>query len=330
MEFQKNKKYDVFGIGNPLIDFLVQIDEDEFLNFNLAKGTCTVMEEDEIEKISSQLEKYEFTKSPGDATANTITTLGKLGANVVYAGKVGNDEYGLYYEQDLIASKVKPNLNKHAKKTGKAIALVTPDTERTFAVNLGAAYHLEKEDLFEEDLKNSKILHLTGYQLDNETIRSTCLHAIKIAKENNVKVSIDLADINMINSNKEIMKEIIKDADIIFANEQEAIALTGKTGLDVINEISKNTDLVCIKIGENGSWIKYENTIIKIEPVKTKAIDTTGAGDNYAAGILYGITHNMKIDDAAHLASVLAAKAVSKIGARLSEEELKDLDLKQA
>jgi len=319
------KIFDVFGIGNPLIDFVVKISENEFMEFNLKKGACHIMEEEELEEFFEKIKKYGIIKNMGDATANTLNTIAQLGGNVVYAGKVGKDEHGLYYEKELMKAGVKTNIKKHHKRTGRVIALVTEDAERTFVVNLGAACFLEKEDLFEEDIKRSKILYITAYQLENERLKETCLHAIDIAKKNNVKIAIDLADVNVIKKIKEEIKEIIKDVDIIFANEEEAKVFTNSEGKAMFDYFPKSIELVCIKRGSKGSWIRYRDEVKEIKPFKVKAIDSTGAGDNYAAGILYGLTHGMTVEGAAELASYLGAKVTEKYGGRLEKEDLKGM-----
>jgi len=322
---KEKKIFDVFGIGNPLVDFIIKINNKEFMEFNLKKGACHIMEQEELENFFNKLKRYELIKEMGDATANTLVTIAQLGGNVVYAGKIGNDEHGIYYEKELIKAGVKSNIKKHTKKTGRVIAFVTEDKERTFVVDLGASCFLEKEDLFEEDIKKSKILYLTGYQLENKRLRETCLHAINIAKENNVKIAIDLADVNVIKKINQELREIINYVDVLFANEKEAEEFIKNKGKNMLVSFPKNIELVCIKRGSKGSWIMHNNKIMEIKPFKARAIDTTGAGDNYAAGILYGLTHNIDIRASAKLASYLGAKSTEKYGARL---KLKNLDLK--
>ena len=133
------KIFDVFGIGNPIIDFLVRVNEEEFRQCNLKKGMCHIMEENEIEPLFESIKGRDIVKRPGDATANTLNTIAQLGGNVVYTGKIGNDEYGTYYEKEIVRAGIKSNIKKGDKRTGRVIVFVTPDAERTFAVNLGAA-----------------------------------------------------------------------------------------------------------------------------------------------------------------------------------------------
>ena len=321
-------KYDVFGIGNALMDFLIEIREDEFLELDLKKGQFHMIDEKKSRQILEQVKNKEIKLAPGGSTANTLHGIAILGGNVVFCGKVGKDKHGDIYEQKIVQHKIKSNIARCNKNiTGHAITFITPEGERTFAVHLGAAINLQKEEVFYEDLKNSKILHIEGYQLEDKNLREVSIHAMKFAKENKIKVSIDLADPGVVLRNKEDIRKIVTEyADIVFANEEEAKAFTGKHGSDALDEIASIVEIAIVKIGKEGSLIKKGNETHKIKGIPAKTIDTTGAGDMYAAGFLYGLTHGHNLKVCGDLGSHYAAKVVQQIGARLDKIDPKEIE----
>ena len=320
-------KYDIFGIGSALMDFLIEVEHNELLELNLNKGQFHLIDEDTSKRLLKKIEKYNVKTSPGGSSANTLYGAAILGNSVVFCGKVGKDSHGDIYEEKMLKNGVKPKLARSDKITGHAITFITPDSERTFAVHLGASLHLKKEDVFFEDLKNSKILHIEGYQLEDKALRDVSLHAMDFAKKHNIKISIDLGDPGIVSRNKKDIKDMIKKyADIVFANEEEAKALTGLKPLEALNEIAKLTNIAIVKVGKGGSYIKKEGTIHEIPGYKVKAIDTTGAGDMFAAGVLYGISKNHNLKVAGHIGSYFASKVVEQIGARLDKINKKEVE----
>lgn len=315
-------KYDIFGIGSALMDFLIEVDNNELVELNLNKGQFHLIDEEHSKKLLKKIETYKVKTAPGGSSANTLYGVAILGGNVVFCGKVGKDKHGDIYEQKMIEGNVKPKLGRSEDITGHAITFITPDTERTFAVHLGASMQLQKEDVFFEDLEHSKILHIEGYQLEDPELRQVSLHSMDFAKKHGIKISIDLGDPGVVSRNKADIKKMVKDyADIVFANEDEAKALTDLEPLEALNEISKVTDIAIVKIGKEGSFIKQGDTIYEIKGYKADAVDTTGAGDMFAAGVLYGITQDLDLKSAGHIGSYYASKVVEQIGARLDKAD---------
>jgi len=310
--------YDIFGIGSAIMDFLIQIEHNELVEFNLKKGQFHLIDEEHSKKLLKEIESHKVITAPGGSSANTVYGAAILGSNVVFCGKVGKDKHGDIYEQKMQGPTMKPILARSDKMTGHSITFITPDTERTFAVHLGAAMQLKKEDVFFEDLKQSKILHIEGYQLEDKQLREVSLHAMKFAKENGVKVSIDVGDPGIAKRNREDITQMIREyADIVFMNEDEAKSLTDLEPLEALNIISKLADITIVKVGKDGSYIKQGDTIHQIPSYSAKAIDTTGCGDMYAAGVLHGIAKGHSLKVSGHIGSFYASKVVEKIGARL-------------
>ncbi len=319
-------KTDVIGIGNSLIDLLIRVDHEVINELNLKNGSMHLVNDAEVKKILARIKSERVKIAPGGDVANTLAGIALLGGNAVFCGKVGDDEHGAMYEEHMKKGGVKTKLAKAKGITGKAITFITPDSERTFATYLGVACDLRKDEVDKEDIVNSKFLHVTGYQLESPIIRETTLNALDIAKANGVKISIDLADPRLVERNLEDMKKIVKKyANVLFMNEQEAKAFTNKEAENALEELANFVDIAVVKLGEKGSIIKQGNSVIKINSHKVKAVDTTGAGDMYAAGFLYALSKGRNIKVAGNIASYVSAKVVEQVGARLdkiSKEEI--------
>ena len=324
------KKYDVIGIGAALLDFIIEVDDDMLDEMDLNKGEMHLIEEEKSKEILKKLENYGIKIAPGGSSANTLAGVNVLGGNAVFLGKIGKDKYGDIYEQKTADAGVNSRLSRHdAAITGHAITFITPDAERTFATHLGASVHFRKEDIFEEEVKASKILHIEGYQLEDPETRKASSYAMEIAKENNVKVSIDLSDPGIIERNLEDLKKLVKEyADIIFVNEKEADAFTGKKEEEALHEIYEMCEIAIVKLGGKGSLIKAGDMIYRIPSYKTNVVNTNGAGDMYAAGILYGIANGIEMEKAGKMASYAASKVVSSVKARLEKMDLDNVEKK--
>jgi len=313
------KTNDVIGLGNALMDFLVEVEDSFIEQLGVNKGQFNLIEEEETAKsILQQLGHLDIKMVSGGSVANTIKGIARLGGKTVLYGKVGADNYGQAFIDDVRGYGIIPKITRSEQTTGHVISLVTPDAERTMSAYLGATMTYTKEEVLSglsEYIQSSKILHLEGYQLDNQA-KEVVLHAMELAKQHNTKVSIDVSDPGVIERNKDILKEIVKDyVDIIFLNEDEAKAYTGLEEEEALKKIAEDVDIAVVKLGKRGSLIYHNNQVYKIDPVLVDAVDTTGAGDTFAAGFLYGYTQNWTLDKAGKLGSIMAAKIVEQMGA---------------
>jgi sugar/nucleoside kinase (ribokinase family) len=317
--------YEIIGISHPLIDICIEVDELLINKFNLKKGQFNLVDSAEITTILSEIDTTKSKIQLGGSVSNTLAGLNLLGVKVAEYGKIGTDKYGELIKKDKEEKQIGDFLSKHELPTGTVINLITPDAERTFAVCLGAATELNEQDIKDDDLKKTKIIHFTGYELESPKVKLAIRKAIGIAKEKNILISLDLADPGVVQRNLIELKSFIKNnVDILFANEEEAIEFTGKSpekALDVLGEI---VDYAIVKIGDKGSYIKvsHSGNTFKIKPYKITPKDTTGAGDMYAAGILYGILNNLEMEKAGEIASYSSAKIVENIGARLEKLDI--------
>ncbi|MEA2037673.1 MAG: adenosine kinase [Nanoarchaeota archaeon] len=320
-------KHDVVSIGNPLMDILIDVEEDFLKEINLVKGNMHLVDEKTIEEIEGKLDKNKIKLAPGGSEANTLTALAMLGHKVVYFGKVAEDAHGEQYHNKLVESGVISKVIKVGGVTGRAVTFITPDSERTFATHLGVAPELEDNEINEGDIMEARFLHLTAYILLSEKTRKAAMLALEIAKKNNVKVCFDVADPNVVKGNKDIIKSVIEDyADIVIANEEEAKAFTGQEAESAVETLSKLVGIAVVKIGREGSLIKEKDSIIRIPGFKANAVDTTGAGDIYAAGFLYGLLNDFSLDVCGKIASFIASKVVEVKGARLEKMPVDDIN----
>lgn len=313
--------YDVTGIGSPLLDIIIEVEDEILFKIGLKKGHMHLIDEDKSKEILNILENYPMEIAPGGSSANTLAGISNFGGKCIFFGKVGNDSYGDLYIRESERVGVETMLSKLEKKTGHAITLITPDSERTFATHLGAALHFRQEDVIESYIKNSKILHIEGYLLELPEIREATIYAMSIAKANNVKVSIDLSDASLISRIPDVIDKVVNEySNIVFVNEDEARAFTGKESMDALNMIYSMCDIAVVKLGAEGSLIKKDNDVYTIPAYRTNVVNTNGAGDMYAAGVLYGISNDLPIERAGKIGSYTSSLIVSQTGARLNEK----------
>ena len=322
------KEFDVVGIGNVLVDILVKVDDEKIDEFGVKKGVFNPVNEVTIENITKEIAHLNPKITPAGSCPNTIMGIAALGGKCALFGKVGKDNYGIFYESFLKQLKITSNLSvSNEFHTGKCICLITPDAQRTLVADLGAARYLEKNDIIENQIKNTSHLHLTAYELERPNVREAAISGIVAAKESGATVSIDLADPETIKRHRQVIDDIVRNhADILFANESEAKTFTGKENLEeAIDDLSKYADMVILKIGKDGSLIKHLEKTYKIPPYPVKAIDTTGAGDLYASGFLWAYTQNKPIELCGKIGSFVASKIVSQIGAILESNLSEDI-----
>ncbi len=309
----------VLGIGNALVDIMTKLPDDSTLEtFSLKKGSMQLSEKDFSDQINDATIDFEKLQSSGGSAANTIHGLASLGVPTGYIGKVGDDEFGVFFSNDMKAHSIQPFMLKGKTETGRAIALISPDSERTFATFLGAAIELADIDLNADQFKDYKYLHIEGYLVLNQPLMNK---AAQLARENNMKISLDLASFNVVEDNLEFLKEYVKNnVDIVFANEEEAKAFTGKEPEEALNEMAEQSEIAVVKVGKNGSLVKSNNAVFNISPIKAIPVDTTGAGDLYASGFLYGLANKLPLDECGRIGSLCAGKVIEVIGSKMSNE----------
>ncbi len=311
----------VIGIGNALTDIVIPLSSYDLIDeLELPHGGMVMIDNEKFEYILNKTKDLEKSYVAGGSAANTTYGLSKLGVDTSFIGKVGDDEIGALYEKDLTTNGIKSLLQKSkSTHTGCAITFVTPDSERTFATYLGAASELSVDDLKDEYFIGKDLLHIEGYLLFNyELVRSV----MELAKKHGLKVSLDLAAHNFVMDNRDEITDIVKTyVDVCFANEEESKALTAvepEKALDVIADYCK---YAIVKLGSKGSLVKQGDNFEKIDIVKAVPVDTTGAGDLFASGFLYGLINKNSLKECGNLGSLLGATVIQNYGARINNED---------
>ena len=315
------KKYKVTGIGNAILDITSKVTEEFLIENNIEKNIMKLIDDITSEKLYSLLNKKKL--CVGGSVANSMIALSKLGLYTSYVGKISKDEMGKNFTNDMNKSNVffKPNFSSNFSSTGKCICLITPDGERSMCTNLGASKYIKKEDIKVEVLKNTEILYLEGYVLDNDKSLEVFSAAIDIVKKNNGKIALTLSDPYCVKRNIDSINLVIENQiDFLFCNEEE---LKIFTGIDDVNKAIKKCpkaikNIVCT-LGGKGSTV-YNSSEAKIVKTKSvKPIDTTGAGDYFAAGFLYGVLSSKTLTASAEIGNKLAGEIILEFGSRLSE-----------
>ncbi|MDD5508025.1 MAG: adenosine kinase [Bacteroidales bacterium] len=314
----------VLGIGNALVDIIVTLEDDTLLKeFHLPKGSMQLVDRAFSDHILNETGSLRKTISSGGSCANTIHGLASLGVETGFIGKICHDEFGTFFLDDLRSRQIRPFLFFSPTETGRAISLVSPDKERTFATFLGAAMELSPENLVPNLFNGYEIIHFEGYLVQNHALLTK---AMEMARQNQLKISLDLASYNVVEENHDFLLSVVNDyVDILFANEDEAKAFTGLLPQDALDKMAQGCDVAVIKMGKLGSWIKCSDYVIPIRPHRVDIRDTTGAGDLYAAGFLYGFINRLPLEKCGLIASYLAGKVIEAEGAKIPENKWKEI-----
>jgi len=311
-------RYDIFGLGNPLIDIILHVEDRFMAQLRLEKGSMNLVDTVRQKEILDKAAGNPKTTTLGGSCANTMVMAAQLGAKVAYGGKIGNDDLGIDYEHQLIRSGVDSYLAKGAGVTGSTIILVNPDAERTMNTHLGMCTSFSKDDLCPDGIRDSHYLYVTGYLWDTPVQQEAVIAALEIAKSANVRIAFSLSDFFCVERHKDKFQLLIDDyVDILFCNEQEAGFMTGENLAEKqLQKLSESVSHVVLTMGKKGSMIQSQGRATQIDPIPIEAVDTTGAGDSYAAGYLYGITQGYDIKKSGRLGAFCAATIVSQIGPR--------------
>lgn len=324
-------KYDVYGVGNALVDIQARISDDVLEALRFPKGIMTLVDEETQQRVLSALNGATITRCAGGSAANTILGVADFGGRAAYAGKVADDEIGTFCLGDMRRMGVSIEVPPASGQTGTCVILITADAQRTMLTNLAVSATLGPEDIDEETIRNSKYVYVEGYLFAGGSTKDAALRAIELAKKHGVPVAFTVSDPFLIHGFRDLFWELIEGpVDLLFCNLEEARALTGtQDAIECAREIHRHARNVCLTMGENGSLIMHEGQVIPIEGVPVEPVDTTGAGDMYAAGILYGVTCGLTWKQAGHVASHAAARIVGQLGARLKNrftpEDLEEL-----
>ena len=325
-----NRKYDVVGIGNALVDIEFTVKDEFFPANQIEKGVMTLVDEDRQNHLMKIINTREAKKQCGGSAANTVIAVSQFGGKSYYSCKVADDELGHFFMNDMKEAGVDNNLdagNMEKGITGKCLVMVTEDAERTMNTFLGITQNFSIKEVNEAAIKDAEYLYIEGYLVTSPNGREAMKHAKKIAEQNRTKVALTFSDPSMVKYFKDGFDEVIgASVDLLFANEEEALIYTGKDNLDEARqELKKVAKHFVITLGKNGALIFDGDTFIEIEPYPTVSIDSNGAGDMFAGAFIYGITNGHSYASSGKLASMASSRIVSQFGPRLKWHEAKEI-----
>jgi sugar/nucleoside kinase (ribokinase family) len=309
----------VLGMGNALVDIITRIESDEMLEeLGLPKGSMTLVDLDTSNYIHSETTGMEKSMASGGSAANTIHGLAHLGIETGFVGTVGDDEMGRFFKQDLQDNQIKPLLFRTLNETGRAMALISKDSERTFATYLGAAVDLSEDDVTKDIFEGYDYFYIEGYLVQNHPMIEK---AMRLAKNAGMKVCLDLASYNVAADNKEFFLQLINQyVDMLFANEEEMRAISDLSPEEGARYFENQVETIAVKMGAEGSVILSGSELVRVGVRPSSPIDTTGAGDLYAAGFIYGQIQGLSTETSGQIGAMLSGRVIEMIGAKLDPD----------
>ena len=320
-------KLRIFSIGNILIDILADVTDGEITSLNLDKGIMKLVDDGERKKILDFLKERKCEYNCGGSAPNTTIALSGLGVACGLSGKVGDDELGEKYIKRLREQGVRSYVSSGKGHTGTSIILITPDSERTMNTSLGINREYSLNELNGEAIGEADYFYFTGYMWDTDSQKTALLEAINTARMNGTKIAFDLADPFAVSrSRDDFLSMIHHHYDIVFANREEARLLFDSHTVDEsVEKLAHLCEIAIVKDGSNGSYVASGGRVWKIPVFKVDAVDSTGAGDTYSAGFLYGLTQGFSLEKSGLFASWLASRIVTAKGAQFTEGMMSEI-----
>jgi len=317
----------ILGLGNALVDVLSKLESDETLvKIGIQKGAMDMISREQMYVIRKYQANTETTQAPGGANCNTMRAIALLGGQSGFIGKVGDDNLGEFYEEALLKAGVASYLIKTEGPSGACTVFISPDGERTMGTFLGPAPTISPDEITEDVLRGYDCIHIEGYLIVNEElVRET----MKKAKRLGLKVALDLANYNIVNAYKGLLEEVIPQyVDILFANASEAEAFTGLPAQEAVKALEKQVHVALVTLGKDGSLIGSEGKFYHVDAEGGKPVDTTGAGDNFAAGFLYGQSVGASLVQSAQIGSMLSGYVIDVVGPQVPADKWEQIKLK--
>lgn len=326
-----NKKYDVYGIGNALVDKEFEVDDQFFVDAGIEKGFMTLIDDDKQSELLEMLtHRYGLKKrAGGGSAANSIYALSQFGGRAFFSCKVANDETGHYYVQELGTQNIHTNLSSTLEEgvTGRCLVMVTPDAERTMLTSLAISQLVSTAELDKDAIRESTYAYVEGYLVTSPSARSAVLELKRHAREHGVKFAMTFSDPAMVEYFKDGINEFIGDGvDLLFCNEKEAMLWSDTNTLEeACKALEGKAAQFVVTLGAHGALLFDGNNYINVEPHKVRAIDTNGAGDMFSGAFLYGITQGHDFATAGRIASLASSIVVSRFGPRLEPEQHQEI-----
>ncbi len=324
------KKYNIYGIGNALVDLEFKVSQSFIKEHEIPKGLMTLVDEDKQLRLIKEIDHNDTKMKSGGSAGNTVMAVSQLGGKAFYSCKISNDEYGDHFIKDMHDAGIVTNLDEMEREdghTGKCLVMITDDADRTMNTFLGISVDLSINEVDENAIRDSDYIYLEGYPVTSDSAFDALRYTKKIAEESGVLTSLTLSDPSIVKIFKERFVQLVgASVDLLFCNEEEAMEFTGQSNLlDAREALKKDAKRFVITQGSNGAMIYDGDTFIDIEPYKVNAIDTNGAGDMFAGTFLYGITNGLGFAGSGKLASLASSRVVSQYGPRLTFDEVQEI-----
>ncbi|MCW5588769.1 MAG: adenosine kinase [Legionellales bacterium] len=323
-------QYDACVLGNALLDLEFEITDLTLERAQIEKGVMTLIDSDRERYLLEELDGIKHVKACGGSAANTAVLIQQLGNRVFYSCRVANDDAGNFYIQDLQEKGVHHNWQDHTRPkgvTGKCLALITPDAERSMSTFLGITEQFSREDLNRDAIKNANYLYIEGYLTASPSAWEAVIEAALIAKQHHTRIALTLSDPNMCRYFRDQFNQLFEiGVDLLFCNADEAMIFTHQSSIDLAKKVLLDfSQQFVITNSYKGSIVFDGQAFIEVAAYQTTPIDTTGAGDVYAGAFLYAINSGFTCEQAGDIASLAASKVVMKFGPRLNAEEIQNL-----
>ena len=311
-------KLKILGIGNALVDIMVLPDDDQIINnLNLPRGGMTLVDGELSARIQKEISHLNIKIATGGSVANAINGIAGLGVECGYVGAIGQDELGLLFKNDMLKRGIAVLLKELELPTGRAVGFVSPGGERTFATYLGAAVEMGPDDIKPELFAGYDLFFIEGYLVFNHAL---IMAAASAAKSAGLTIALDLASYNVVEANQEILNELVDNyIDIVFANEEEAKSFTGMPPEAALENLAGRCDIAVVKVGKEGAYVQQGTQRWHIPATVTSVIDTTGAGDFFAAGFLAGLAKGWELERCGKMGSFMAGEVIKIVGADLED-----------
>ena len=309
---------EVVAVGHAIVDVLAPSEDSLVASFGLEKGTMTLVDEDQAEKIYASLGPA--TEASGGSAANTAACLASLGASVVFVGKVGDDGLGRVFIHDIRAAGVRFEVEpaRGGPGTGRCLVMVTPDAEKTMCTNLGVGALLSPDDVDVDAIGAATVVYIEGYLCGKPETDPAVERAVSVARDRGTLVAFSGSDPSWVDLKRSALDALLDRVDILFANEAEACGLAGVDNVEAaLTTLSRRCPTVAVTLGSRGSVVATGSQVVSVPAASvSRVVDTTGAGDSFAAGFLYGVVRDLGPEASARLGALAAAEIVSHLGAR--------------
>ena len=322
-------KLDVYAFGSALVDVQLSVSDKALKDIGAVKGNMALTERSRQEAVLQRLMDADLScldslacranMAAGGSAANTVFGVAQLGGSAGLCGKVARDAFGDFYIKNMQQSGVVFTGRKVAGMTGTCIVLISNDAQRTMLTCLGVSSEIDYNDIDEAQLINSRYLYLEGYLFDSPLATQTMLHAIDTAKKHGVKIAFTASDAFCIERHKDTFLKLLRDVDLLFCNAQEAHALSDRgTNNEALKALAAMCPSIALTDGASGSLLHFGGETLHVKPCTVSAVDTTGAGDSYAAGLLYGLTNGCSLAASGAIASLFSSRVVAQLGPRFT------------